>query len=281
MIRSRSSEGRRTFRLDVRARVVYESVPEWGRGNPRGTNAASSVPRVTLLCAAIGAITATACSLGMTDLSEREDDGRTNGVATNGAPPAPADDAEETDAVLPDTKLEGAPPIAAPPMATGCQLVTFTPSSAQSAGGGQGWSAATNALADDGASSTAALSTDNRESALLVFGGFTGPAIPPSAVIKGLLVDVDRNAGGTCIVTKTVLATIGGAPRPRADATDPWQGVLFYGGVEDTWGGAIAPADLATATVSIQTRLVGTADECKPRDARIDTLRVRVHYCVN
>jgi hypothetical protein len=226
----------------------------------------------------------------MSDLSDGKEPTPATEVATGGAPGPSADSAEADDEPPPpDTKIDdvgggasGAAGSPSAPMAAGCQLVTFTPSTTQSIGGGQPWGTTTNALADDGANATAPLSTDNRESALLVFGGFTGPAIPANAIVKGFLVDVDRSAGGTCIVAKSVVATIGGAPRVRPDATDPWQGVRFYGGVEDTWGAPIPPADVGgSLTVGVQTRLVGSQAECRPREARVDTLRVRVHYCVN
>jgi hypothetical protein len=171
-------------------------------------------------------------------------------------------------------------PAAPKPPAAGCELVTLTPSTVQSIGPGQAWSGATGALADDGTAASAPLSTDRRESAALVFGGFKGRVIPATSVIKGLLVDVDRSSGGKCIVAKSVSATIAGATRVRPDATDPWQGIRFYGGTDDTWGGAIAPGDLgASFTVTIQTRLVGSKDQCTPRDARVDTLRVRAYVC--
>lgn len=248
--------------------------------------------RITLACAVISGITAAACSLGMTDLSGKSDDGRTSEVPTNGAQPAGNDPSvlesstldagtlpdDDDDAAVPDNKLDDAGDAGAP-IATGCQLVTFTPASAVSSGGGQSWNGAANALVDDGSSTTASLSENNRDSAVLVFGGFTGPAIPSAAVIKGFLVDVDRSAGGTCIMAKNVVATIGGATLSRSDANDPWQGVRFYGGLEDVWGGTIAPAQLAAPfTVAVQTRMVGSS--CRPREARLDTLRVRVHYCV-
>lgn len=244
--------------------------------------------RVAVACSFVLGLGGAACSAGLTDLSGGGEPGRANEVATNGdVPGAGSDDTNaDDDAVLPDVKLDdpnnaGSPSVPMAP-AAGCELVTFTPTTAQSIGAGQAWNGASGALADDGTNASAPLSTDNRESAVLVFGGFTGPAIPAKAVIKGLIVDVDRSSGGTCIMAKNVSASIAGATRIRPDATDPWQGVRFYGGTDDTWGAAIAPADLgASFTVAIQTRLVGTGDQCKARDARIDTLRVRVYSCVN
>ena len=111
-----------------------------------GTEGASSVGvrmRITLACAVIAGITTPACSLGMADLSDGNDASGADRTATNGSPPAAAEPADQADEALPDTKLDEAPPIAAPPMATGCQLVTLIPSTAVSAGGGQGWSATT------------------------------------------------------------------------------------------------------------------------------------------
>jgi hypothetical protein len=227
--------------------------------------------------------------MGMNDLSTNTDDGRAGEIPTSGGDPAGGN--EDPNVLVPEPATDPDPDpvdqkmddgssagVAVPP---NCQLVTLNPKSVQSAGGGQAWNLPTGALADDGTNAKSTLSTDKRDSALLVFGGFSGAAIPANANVKGLLVDIDRSAGGTCIKAKTISATVAGGQRPRGDATDPWHGIRSYGDIDDTWGGPIAPTDLGGAfTVAVQTHLEGSAADCNARDARIDMLRVRVFYCV-
>lgn len=251
------------------------------------------MPRITLACAVIAGITGTACSALLDDLSRggrfdadgggaaEVDDGAGGGTDTSSSPlDLDTDDAGPA----PDNKVDDGTDAGAP-LPAGCDLATFTPATVQSVGGGQGWQNAQDAVNDDGANATSTLSTDRRDSAPLVFRGFTTKdTIPAGAKIKGVMVDVDRSAGSTCIKANGMSANIAGTERPRLDANDLWQGIRFYGGLDDTWGApAIAPGDLTSASfqISLATRMVGTQRQCPhARDARVDLLRVRVKWCM-
>lgn len=247
--------------------------------------------RFTLVCAVISGIGAAACSFGMGDLSQVEPPsiGGANGGAaatddpmlregTSAAAPAESSSAQADDAA---SNAADAGVAALPKPAPNCELVTLTPTSAVSIGGGQTWRDPALALVGDGNPSTTPLSTDNRDSSYLQLSGFTGATIPATAVVKGLIVDVARGAGSNCIVAQEVTAVVGGADRVRTDVGDKWQGTRIYGSGQDTWGGAIAASTLNSSfAVRIKTRMVGNQQECpQEREARVDRLQVLVHYC--
>ena len=180
------------------------------------------------------------------------------------------DDDGGTDYQLPSTD--------AGTLQTGCQLVTFAPTIAQNEGVGNAWRDPLNARVDDGKVAIVTLNVNARESQSLFVGGLSGPTIPATATIKGILVDVERTSG-TCIYAKSIAFKHGTTVRTKTIAGD-WDGVALYGGLDDLWGTAPIPsADFGVPTtgVAIAVRFQGT---CRAREGRVDAVRVRVHYCM-
>jgi hypothetical protein len=252
--------------------------------------------RVTLACAVIAGITAAACSLGMTDLSAKQDDGRGKEAATNAAPLPdgggngddgvlhPATTEQGSEEIGPDTPVDAGAAAAMPDASVGCDFHVLKAKTAVNVGGGRGWRDAANALATDGNNAEATLSTDARETTLLELGGFDPPLPANATRIEGVLVELVRSSGSTCIEAQEVTADFADGPHSRGDVGDKWTGTRFYGGTTDKWGAAtIAPATFgASLRVRVKARMTGNQQQCPhARDARLDSLIVRVHYCTN
>lgn len=226
-------------------------------------------------CAAVAAITLVACGFAMDDLSSQPatKSDRAGGLPTTG--PAPQSDATPSgggDYQLPSADDAGTP------LQSGCQIVTLAPTQGHDEGEGTPWIDPGSATNDDGMTAQVPLSPDNRNSRTLVVDHLAGAAIPAIATIKGVLVDVDRSSGD-CIVGRQIALRVGASERTRA-IDGNWDKIALFGGLDDLWSEApITPADLAspTAGVTIGIRFQG---QCRPREGRVDAVRVRVHYCL-
>jgi hypothetical protein len=143
------------------------------------------------------------------------------------------------------------------------------------------WVAPTNIYVDDSvyASVTAATFDTNDYTEVLNASTF-GFAIPSSATITGIKVEVDRYCGAGAAKDGVIQLTKDGAARVGASAATAtaWPATsttVSYGGAADLWGTTWTPAEVNTATFGVHIAAQATGDDT---DVYVDFVRITVYY---
>ena len=112
--------------------------------------------------------------------------------------------------------------------------------------------------------------------------GFT---IPASATIKGVEVELKRQASDTGIGDGNIELWLDGAPsdRPKFLAT-AWPrlivGTHHYGQAVDTWGNDLTPALVGKPGFGVEIYALRLQDAGEaPLEARVDSMRISIFYC--
>jgi len=112
-----------------------------------------------------------------------------------------------------------------------------------------------------------------------------GFAIPASATIKGVEVELRRQAGDTGIGDGNIELWLDGAPsdRPKFLAT-AWPRVIVgthhYGQAVDTWGNDLTPDLVGKPGFGVEIYAVRQEDAGSAAlEARVESMRVTIFYC--
>lgn len=147
------------------------------------------------------------------------------------------------------------------------------------------WSNETFAQVEDGSVAATTYSPGDNVSNWLQATGPSGLSIPSDATIRGVEIDIKRQAGysgspGTTTDYSIRLIKGGTVFGDDKASPDSWPYTLAYasyGGEYDLWGLSLAPSDLGSGFgVNIQCRTISAASS--NQNAQIDHVRVRVHY---
>lgn len=149
--------------------------------------------------------------------------------------------------------------------------------------GSNPWSMTSNVFSSNDAWAVADVRSGGRASNYLVASGF-GFAIPTTATINGIVVEVERNDGtplGAITDARVRIVRAGAVlPDEKAMGGVAWpllDGTVTYGAPGDLWGSTWTPADINDAAfgvaIAAQTMAAGGG-----QTARVDHIRVTVHY---
>lgn len=162
------------------------------------------------------------------------------------------------------------------------------PDTGVNTGTGVAWTNPGNIISENGLVAQATL-TDTSTSSQLLEGTDYDFAIPASATIDGILLEVKRRvglitAGATITDQDVVLVGGGGASSDKADTSTAWPGTLTwksYGGATDLWGTTWTPAQVNATTFGARLRaqfLIGEAEPPASGRAQVDAYRITVYY---
>jgi hypothetical protein len=146
-----------------------------------------------------------------------------------------------------------------------------------SAAGSVAWTSIANITATDFAVANAALNVPGDISHYAKATNF-GFAIPGTATITGVLVEVVRTASGLGVYDKTVKLVKGGVVSGNNNGALAQEWSTFttvgYGSSSDLWGLTLTPADVNGATFGV----VVSATSTTPASARLDSVKITVYY---
>lgn len=142
------------------------------------------------------------------------------------------------------------------------------------------WATPSNALIEDGTTTTAALTTINLDSQVLRLANF-GFTIPALAVIDGIQVEWKKkgsNISGGVQDEKVRLilnGNIGSVDRSQAPVWPASLAFVTHGGPSDLWGAQVTPTDLNSSNfgIAITASVIGSIET-----AEIDFGRITVFY---
>jgi hypothetical protein len=147
-----------------------------------------------------------------------------------------------------------------------------------------GWSAVTNALAEDDAVATTTLLSDQRTSGSLVLSGFAG-SVPDGAAISGITLFVTRSATTADQLQDTAVflrsgAETSGLNRASADFWPIASEAVTYGGPNDRWGAALNAEDVNSGALGAELT-VAHASSTGAAAPEVDSVTMTVHYCTD
>jgi hypothetical protein len=149
--------------------------------------------------------------------------------------------------------------------------------------GGLAWSAPSSARSVDGQFATVTLGPD-QGSELLRVTDF-GFALPSTATIKGVVVELQRQASDQGIVDGNVELWLDGqeSARPKYVVTG-WPttivGTHHYGQATDTWGDPLTPALVAAPGFGVELWARHQDDAgAASLEARVESMRITLYYC--
>lgn len=107
-----------------------------------------------------------------------------------------------------------------------------------------------------------------------------GFALPSTATVSGVQVDVEKKAGTASNVTDTVVklvkgGTVSGSDKSSASAWGTSDAYTSYGGASDLWGVALAYSDINASTFGF---VISCSAASVPETAYIDHIRITVYY---
>lgn len=171
-------------------------------------------------------------------------------------------------------------------LSVACQAANYTlgprnPGGAESwaLAPGEEWITPTNALLGDARFTVSALPAGGATRSLAATN-FT-LAVPGPATVKGVKVEVRRAAAGSGISDFSVRLLTNGIPcgEDRAQTSSAWTTNAYrtYGGSNDLWGLALAPANVSAAGFGVALVATNFAT-VSPATAKVDHVRMTVYY---